>query len=329
MSVYPDDVVMQVIKRENVEPVEVTFADEEQIKSECVDDSYRSMAPSPESIQAPSVVDDDRLSRSTSHRVVSRRCELPLLPVFAVDGLNSGNGVAASPLAALLKHIEHEIGRASTSIEYWRGVSEKAAEKVNEETVRFNAFAALVRAASEQRIKREKEYKEALKYVEALVEHRNRQVREMDILEDVLARRREEAAHQRLAKLVTGEPVKREDHEEQKERELTAKLLDRLERKRAIFKITNQRIIKQGLPDYEHALCNLWTELKNQVALAHLGLEVKRRLAKVEQNYGMAREHLAGMVRFKEEQLEKANAIRNSMRPFNAHYTSTFVRVHL
>lgn len=303
------------------------------------------MAPSPESIQAPSVVDDDRLSRSTSHRVVSRRCELPLLPVVAVDGLNSGNGVAASPLAALLKHIEHE----STSIEYWRGVSEKAAEKVNEETVRFNAFAALVRAASEQRIKREKEYKEALKYVEALVEHRNRQVREMDILEDVLARRREEAAHreliqflwrhaistdqceqaERLAKLVTGESVKREDHEEQKERELTAKLLDRLERKRAIFKITNQRIIKQGLPDYEHALCNLWTELKNQVALAHLGLEVKRRLAKVEQNYGMAREHLAGMVRFKEEQLEKANAIRNSMRPFNAHYTSTFVRVHL
>ncbi|BGP32557.1 hypothetical protein JCM10296v2_004338 [Rhodotorula toruloides] len=276
MSIHNDDVVMRFIKQESVEPVELDFDRRGASQDGCQRRQRRPHAP----------LD-----------VAQRR-----LPFAAVDGLNSDNGVADSPLAAVLKQVEGKIARANISIQHWRAVSEKAGEKVEEERVKVIAFVCLVKVIAEQHKKRVGEFVAAQTSLPRVEEQKKKTLFEVAVIQEILARHHASihglgATLYGLGAIQPGQLVPR--HPE------------------------------CALMDKFRALQNLVVEAKNKTILLKAAPSVRQSRVKAEEEQHMAKKHLAGMVRFKEDQIERANTVRNSMCATDAHYTTTFVRVHL
>uniref|UniRef100_A0A0K3CGP8 SWR1-complex protein 5 n=1 Tax=Rhodotorula toruloides TaxID=5286 RepID=A0A0K3CGP8_RHOTO len=348
MSSHNDDIVMQVIKQESVEPVEVTFADEEQVKTESVDEGRRSMAPSPEPGQAVAVVNSEHRLVSTLHSVVSRRRELrPLLRIVA-EGVHGGSGATDASLGSLLMQVEQELLRATVGVQYWRAVSEKAGEKVEEERAKFVAFVCLVKVLAAQREKHMGESVAAQKNVEHLEKQKKDQFFEVAVIQEVLARHHvafhgsygfpilhseESIDTSELAGLgatsngiCTVQPGQVALRQPQCVRMDTYR--SRLvEAKNKVVATTVAYL--DAVKGRDQAGEHLMVHAKNKNILSRTAPHVKQSREKAEEEYKMAKKHLANMIRFKEEQLKKANTLRNSMRPANGHYTTTFVRVHL
>ncbi|KAK4335096.1 SWR1-complex protein 5 [Rhodotorula toruloides] len=328
MSSHNDDIVMQVIKQESVEPVEVTFADEEQVKTESVDEGRRSMAPSPEPGQAVAVVNSEHRLVSTLHSVVSRRRELrPLLRIVA-EGVHGGSGATDASLGSLLMQVEQELLRATVGVQYWRAVSEKAGEKVEEERAKFVAFVCLVKVLAAQREKHMGESVAAQKNVEHLEKQKKDQFFEVAVIQEVLARHHVAfhglgATSNGICTVQPGQVALRQPQ------------CVRMDTYRSRLVEAKNKVVAttvaylDAVKGRDQAGEHLMVHAKNKNILSRTAPHVKQSREKAEEEYKMAKKHLANMIRFKEEQLKKANTLRNSMRPANGHYTTTFVRVHL
>lgn len=311
------------------EPLEATLAATHKVVADFARRAVREMAPSPEPRGANKRASDDEEHAPGGKKAKSNQGK----PVHVVkqeeeeEKVDSEVGRTGQSLDQQLEQVMKDVKKANTALGHWKSVVEKTATKVNKERLHKFALECLLRVVDGELNKSESDVSKMQKGVEVLHEQRKRHLREVNVIQDILARHHAGLSFHSLltqnkhtnhtpltvngAKMnpLKPYPGQRRTMEEQEERFLQAEFIARLARvKQDLFR--SAQALEQATQTLKQAAANLETEVKNKAILVEAAKHIHRGLVKAEHNYSIARKHLIEVSFSRQQKVLEAVAIR-------------------
>ncbi|BGP08545.1 hypothetical protein JCM10049v2_004392 [Rhodotorula toruloides] len=291
------------------EPLEATLAATHKVVADFARRAVREMAPSPEPRGANKRASDDEEHAPGGKKAKSNQGK----PVHVVkqeeeeEKVDSEVGRTGQSLDQQLEQVMKDVKKANTALGHWKSVVEKTATKVNKERLHKFALECLLRVVDGELNKSESDVSKMQKGVEVLHEQRKRHLREVNVIQDILARHH--AVNGAKMNPLKPYPGQRRTMEEQEERFLQAEFIARLARvKQDLFR--SAQALEQATQTLKQAAANLETEVKNKAILVEAAKHIHRGLVKAEHNYSIARKHLIEVSFSRQQKVLEAVAIR-------------------